>query len=228
MMRWSSRRSSRTAVRSWNRSSASGPNGLRPMYLHKTTSCGRLRLSSVSSSRNARANRVTSSVAMSPRRALAMNSLRSRADAAHVVGVLAPLASPEAEPSPGDATGAVLSPISASASPRKPASAMRARSVAFCFSSFFVESWKVDGSMLGNRYSATGSRNSRKGTMMKTAKGTTRNRSAVVRVSCLRSRRVSMRPDSRRRTMPAAVCTSSHSSLVPIQYEWSVSLKCVH
>ena len=42
--------------------------------------------------------------------------------------------------------------------------------------------------MLGKSLSATGSRNSMKGTTTKMMKGTRRNTSAVVRVSCRRSR----------------------------------------
>ena len=49
-------------------------------------------------------------------------------------------------------------------------------------------SWKVEGSMLGKSLSATGSRNSMKGTTTKMMKGSRRNTSAVVRVSCRRSR----------------------------------------
>ncbi len=49
-------------------------------------------------------------------------------------------------------------------------------------------SWKVEGSMLGKSFRATGSRNSMKGTTTKMMKGTRRNTSAVVRVSCRRSR----------------------------------------
>lgn len=41
----------------------------------------------------------------------------------------------------------------------------------------------VLGSMLGKRAKATGKRNSMKGTMMKTEKGTKRNMSAVVRTN---------------------------------------------
>jgi hypothetical protein len=40
---------------------------------------------------------------------------------------------------------------------------------------------KVEGSMLGKSLSATGRSSSMKGTMMKTAKGTRRNKSCVVR-----------------------------------------------
>jgi hypothetical protein len=69
--------------------------------------------------------------------------------------------------------------------------------------------------MLGKILSATGSSSSMKGTITKKAKGTSRNRSAVVRVSCRRSLRVSVWPLSRRRTMDQEVFMSDHSSLVP-------------
>ena len=69
----------------------------------------------------------------------------------------------------------------------------------FAYSSFalsclriLVSLWsdvvKVDGSIPGNSFKATGRRNSMKGTRMNTENGTRRNRSDTVRTSCLRKR----------------------------------------
>mmetsp|Transcript_29140 Transcript_29140/g.89091 ORF Transcript_29140/g.89091 Transcript_29140/m.89091 type:complete len:207 (+) Transcript_29140:1477-2097(+) len=148
---------------------------------------------------------------MSPRRAFATNALSSSADGSSSAVAFLRCFS-----------------ISVRASPKKPARPRRARSVALAVSSFLVESWNVDGSIPGNQYSATGSSSSRNGTTTKTANGTTLNRSAVVLSSCLRSRRVSVRPVSSRCAILDDVRTSNHSSFVPIQYCRSVSLKCVH
>lgn len=60
---------------------------------------------------------------------------------------------------------------------------------------------KVDGSMLGKSFTTTGSRNSMKGTTMKTRKGTRRKRSAQMRRNCKgrrsqRSRHPACRPEA--------------------------------
>jgi hypothetical protein len=73
--------------------------------------------------------------------------------------------------------------ISCNVSCMNPATASRACSSFFMFSSFFKLSWKVDGSMLGKSRSAKGKRNSMKGTMTKMANGTRRNKSIDVRIS---------------------------------------------
>lgn len=69
--------------------------------------------------------------------------------------------------------------------------------------------------MLGKSLSATGSRNSIKGTMTNTSMGTRRNTSAAVRVSCFRSRRDSCLPRRSLSVRPEAMRTSAASSLVP-------------
>eukprot|EP00952_Eustigmatos_sp_NYUAD-ZCMA_P001328 5970-Eustigmatos_ZCMA.PRE.1 len=74
-------------------------------------------------------------------------------------------------------------------------------------------SGRVDGSMLGKSFRATGSSSSMNGTMTKNANGTRRNKSAAVRGSCRLSRRVRVWPLSSRRTMDHEVFTSDHSSL---------------
>ena len=53
-----------------------------------------------------------------------------------------------------------------------------------CKLAFLDSVSKVDGSISGKSLRKTGSRNSMKGTMMKTMKGTRRNRSAQVLSSC--------------------------------------------
>ena len=65
--------------------------------------------------------------------------------------------------------------------------------------------------------SATGNKNSMKGTTKKTATGTRRNTSATVRVSWRRSRRVSARPDAAVRTRRPAMRTSAPNSFRPAQ-----------
>ena len=82
-----------------------------------------------------------------------------------------------------------------------------------CLRSFL----NVEGSMPGKTFSATGSKNSMNGMSTNAAKGTRRKTSAVVRVICRRSRRVSCSPLSVLNSNLDAILTSTHSSLVPIQ-----------
>ena len=77
--------------------------------------------------------------------------------------------------------------ISCRASCMNPATARRACNSFFMFSSFCRSFLNVEGSMLGKRRSAKGSKNSMKGTMTKIAKGTRRKMSMDVRISCFRS-----------------------------------------
>ena len=55
------------------------------------------------------------------------------------------------------------------------------------------------------------------GTTRKTATGTSRKTSATVRVSCLRSLRVSARPRAAAATRRDAILTSAQRSFVPAQ-----------
>jgi hypothetical protein len=75
--------------------------------------------------------------------------------------------------------------------------------------------WKVLGSIFGNKRRATGSKSSAKGMMMKSVKGTIRKMSAVVRVSCLRSRLVRLSPCSCFHTSLVATLSSKPKSLKP-------------
>ena len=81
----------------------------------------------------------------------------------------------------------------------------------------FILSWKVDGNMLGNSFRNTGSKNSMNGTMMKTAKGTSLNMSAVVRVSCCLSLLERPFPLASFTNNLELILTSAQSSLVPNQ-----------
>mmetsp|Transcript_1636 Transcript_1636/g.3811 ORF Transcript_1636/g.3811 Transcript_1636/m.3811 type:complete len:222 (+) Transcript_1636:2042-2707(+) len=96
------------------------------------------------------------------------------------------------------------------------------------FSSRLKESWKVEGSMLGKILSATGRRNSMKGTSTKKRKGPTRARSAVVRTSCRRSLRVSWCPFSLLVRRFQEVLTSTPRSLNPIHVWCAMSLAACH
>ena len=75
----------------------------------------------------------------------------------------------------------------------------------------------VVGSIDGNSFSATGSKNSMNGINTNAANGTRRNTSAVVRVICLRSLRVSGSPLNVLNSSLRAIFTSTHNSFVPIQ-----------
>lgn len=76
---------------------------------------------------------------------------------------------------------------------------------------------KVDGSMLGNNLSATGSNNSMNGTMTNTANGMSRRMSVVVRLSCRRSRLVKDSPCSNFHWSLDAILTSFARSFEPFQ-----------
>lgn len=90
--------------------------------------------------------------------------------------------------------------------------------VVFCqHTCSFILSLKVDGNMLGNNLSATGSRNSIKGTIIKTANGTSRKMSAVVRVSCCLSRRDKLFPPASFKSNREQILTSAQSNFVPTQ-----------
>lgn len=71
--------------------------------------------------------------------------------------------------------------------------------------------------MFGNSLSATGNRNSIKGTIMNTANGTSLKISAVVRVNWLRSRRDKLLPPASLSSNREQIFTSAHSNFVPIQ-----------
>ena len=63
--------------------------------------------------------------------------------------------------------------------------------------------------MLGNTLSSNGSANSANGMMTMMRNGTRRKMSAVVRMSCCRSRRLSVRPCSSAYTSRSEICTSA-------------------
>jgi len=71
--------------------------------------------------------------------------------------------------------------------------------------------------MLGNNFRNTGRRNSIKGTIMKTAKGTSLKISAVVRVSCCLSLLERFFPPASFNNNLELILTSAHSSLEPNQ-----------
>lgn len=83
--------------------------------------------------------------------------------------------------------------------------------------SSFILSWKVDGSMFGNSFRATGSKNSMNGTIMKTATGTNLKMSAVVRVSCCRSLLERPFPLASLTSSLTLILTSAQSNFVPSQ-----------
>ena len=66
--------------------------------------------------------------------------------------------------------------------------------------------------MFGNSLNAKGNANSMKGTMIKIEKGTMRNKSLMVRRSCLRSRRVNVEPWSVRPIKYLAVWISAQNN----------------
>lgn len=78
-------------------------------------------------------------------------------------------------------------------------------------------SWKVEGSMLGNNFRNTGKRNSMNGTIIKTAKGTSLNISAVVRVSCCLSLLERLFPPASFNSNLELILTSAHNNLKPNQ-----------
>jgi len=71
--------------------------------------------------------------------------------------------------------------------------------------------------MLGNNFRNTGRRNSIKGTITKTAKGTSLKISAVVRVSCCRSLLDRLFPPASFNNNLELILTSAQSSLEPNQ-----------
>ena len=78
----------------------------------------------------------------------------------------------------------------------------------------FSLSSKVEGSMLGKTFKATGSKTSMKGTTRKIMKGTSLNTSAVVRVSCFRSRLQAQTQDVRFHSLlPCTKCCGKGSIL---------------
>ena len=81
----------------------------------------------------------------------------------------------------------------------------------------FILSWKLDGNMLGNSFRNTGSKNSMNGTMMKTAKGTSLNMSAVVLVSCCLSLLERPFPLASFTNNLELILTSAQSSFAPNQ-----------
>lgn len=91
---------------------------------------------------------------------------------------------------------------------------MRDRSSRFMFSSAFSESWNVLGSILGKRRSANGKTNSMNGIRINIEKGTSRNKSDVVRSSCFRSLLVNVEPDSVFPNRLRAVRTSAMRSCI--------------
>ena len=151
---------------------------------------------------------IWSFVTAPPRRICAMKARRSWA-------CPPPLAAPAAAAAPPRSS--ISRAISATVSCRKAAASSFTWSSRFIFSFSWSSVLKVEGSMLGNILTATGRRNSMRGTTRKMVKGTMRNTSAVVRVSCWRSRRVRVRPC---RTFPRwrkEMRISKKSSFVPVQ-----------
>ena len=82
-----------------------------------------------------------------------------------------------------------------------------------CFRSFL----NVVGSMFGNSFRATGKKTSMNGINTNAAKGTKRKTSAVVRVSCFRSRLDNSDPLINRQDNRDAIFTSTQSSFAPDQ-----------
>mmetsp|Transcript_27753 Transcript_27753/g.58663 ORF Transcript_27753/g.58663 Transcript_27753/m.58663 type:complete len:200 (+) Transcript_27753:915-1514(+) len=189
-------------LRSCSRKITSVPKGVRPANLHMLTRCTRERLSRVNSSLKSFANWPISSFdADSPFLIFWMNSFRASALAAFFPPFFC----------------LMLEAISSTVSCRKEATSSFTRSFFFRFSSCFSLSWKVEGNMSGKMARATGSRSSKKGITRKISIGTMRKMSAVVRVSCIRSRRERAFPPSDFLTYLLATFTSVHSSLVPTQ-----------
>ena len=81
----------------------------------------------------------------------------------------------------------------------------------------FILSLKVDGNIFGNNLRNTGSKNSMNGTMIKTAKGTSRKMSAVVRVSCCLSLLERLFPSASFNNNLELILISAQRSLVPNQ-----------
>ena len=107
--------------------------------------------------------------------------------------------------------------ITRTVSCRNRATSSLALSFFFSCSSCFKSFRNVDGSIPGKTFSATGRRSSMNGMSRNAANGTRRKTSAVVRVICLRSRRVSCSPLSVLNRSLDAILTSTHRSFVPIQ-----------
>ena len=166
-------------------------------------SCPREMWSSVNSSPNRREKRVMSSLVTvaSPLRTFFMKSYRSSAFSRVYPerDCFRPLA------------------ITFTVSCRKRATSSLAFRRFFSSSSCFSSSRNVVGNIPGKSLMATGRNTSMNGIKMNAANGTRRNTSAVVRVICLRSRRVKGWPFSVLNSKRVAILISTHRSFVPAQ-----------
>ena len=95
---------------------------------------------------------------------------------------------------------------------KKCAMAIRDCNSRFMFSSALRESWKVLGSILGNRRNANGRANSARGMIKNMENGTRRNKSETVRSNCFLSRLVNADPDKVRLMRSRAVLISAMRS----------------
>uniref|UniRef100_A0A182TSU1 Uncharacterized protein n=1 Tax=Anopheles melas TaxID=34690 RepID=A0A182TSU1_9DIPT len=188
----------RSFRRSWNRSKFEVPIGDTSSTRHSACSCWRLSESSVISSSNSLENFSISSFEMvkfSVVRMRVKNSLKSLAAC--------------------DRCSLFWTAMSSSVFCRNLAISIFTLRFCLILSSRSVAVWKVEGSMPGNSLIASGSSSSINGTMINTENGTSRNRSEVVRMSSLCSRRVNVFPLSTRHSSFRLMLMSMNSNRKP-------------